>query len=91
MSEATVLLNTGENGGQTNADKLLELLYEELRRLAICKLAKEAPGHTLQPTALVHEPNSREIMGEAIKSSRAGCLIEARGSSGDAIQINSSS
>jgi RNA polymerase sigma factor (TIGR02999 family) len=55
MSEATVLLNTGENGDQKNADKLLELLYEELRRLAICKLAKEAPGHTLQPTALVHE------------------------------------
>ncbi|HWY32732.1 MAG TPA: ECF-type sigma factor, partial [Candidatus Acidoferrum sp.] len=34
---------------------LLELLYEELRRLATCKMAREVPGHTLQPTALVHE------------------------------------
>jgi len=37
------------------ADQFLPLVYEELRRLAMHKLAKEAAGHTLQPTALVHE------------------------------------
>ena len=37
------------------ADELLPLVYEELRRLAAAKLAREAPGQTLQPTALVHE------------------------------------
>lgn len=36
-------------------DQLLPLVYEELRRLAASKLAREAPGQTLQPTALVHE------------------------------------
>jgi len=34
---------------------LLELVYDELRRLATSKMAREAPGQTLQPTALVHE------------------------------------
>lgn len=38
-----------------NADELLPLVYSELRRIAAEKLAHEAPGHTLQPTALVHE------------------------------------
>jgi RNA polymerase sigma factor (TIGR02999 family) len=38
-----------------NAEKLLPLVYEELRRLAAQKMAREAPGQTLQPTALVHE------------------------------------
>lgn len=37
------------------AEKLLDLVYEELRRLAISKMSREAPGQTLQPTALVHE------------------------------------
>ncbi len=55
MSEATLLLTALEQGDPTAADKLLDLLYEELRRLATSKMAREAPGHTLQPTALVHE------------------------------------
>ncbi len=42
-------------GGQKTASDLLPLVYEELRRLAARKLANEAPGQTLQPTALVHE------------------------------------
>ena len=37
------------------ADQLLPLVYDELRKLAAAKMAQEAPGHTLQPTALVHE------------------------------------
>ena len=55
MSEATILLNAVEQGDPQAADKLLELVYEELRRLAVSKMARETPGQTLQPTELVHE------------------------------------
>ena len=55
MSNATVLLTAIEQGDPKAAENLLNLLYEELRRLAISKMAREAPGQTLQPTALVHE------------------------------------
>jgi RNA polymerase sigma factor (TIGR02999 family) len=55
MSDATHLLNAIENGDLQAADQLLPLVYEELRRLAASKMANEAAGHTLQPTALVHE------------------------------------
>ena len=55
MSDATLLLTAVEQGDPTAAEKLLDLLYQELRRLAASKMAQEAPGQTLQPTALVHE------------------------------------
>ena len=55
MSDATQLLNSVEQGGTKAGEQLLALVYEELRRLATSKMAREAPGHTLQPTALVHE------------------------------------
>jgi RNA polymerase sigma factor (TIGR02999 family) len=55
MSDATLLLTAVEKGDPTAAEQLLNLLYEELRRLATSKMAHEAPGQTLQPTALVHE------------------------------------
>ena len=55
MSDTTLLLNAVEQGDPKAAEKLLDLLYEELRRLAASKIAQEAPGQTLQPTALVHE------------------------------------
>ena len=55
MSDATQLLNAVEQGDPTAAEKLLNIVYEELRRLAASKMAKESPGQTLQPTALVHE------------------------------------
>src|SRR2546426_11940649 len=44
-----------EQGDPKAADKLLPLVYEELRKLAARRMAGEAAGHTLQPTALVHE------------------------------------
>jgi len=44
-----------EQGDPKAAEQLLPLLYDELRKLAAHKMAREAPGHTLQPTALVHE------------------------------------
>src|SRR6201982_1195992 len=55
MSDATLLLHAVEQGDPTAAGQLLDLLYGELRRLAASKIAHEAPGQTLQPTALVHE------------------------------------
>src|SRR5262249_39744582 len=56
MSDATVLLAATEQGDPKAADQLLDIVYGELRRLATYKLSQEAPGQTLQPTALVHEP-----------------------------------
>src|SRR5204863_7836958 len=55
MSDATLLLTGVEQGDPMAAEQLLDLLYGELRRLAASKMAHEAPGQTLQPTALVHE------------------------------------
>lgn len=55
MSDATVMLAAVKAGDSKAAEELLVLVYDELRRLAASKLAYEAPGQTLQPTALVHE------------------------------------
>ena len=55
MTDATLLLTAVENGDPKATEELLNLLYGELRRLAASKMAHEAPGQTLQPTALVHE------------------------------------
>src|SRR5215831_7673628 len=55
MNDATLLLASVEQGDPVAAEQLLELLYSELRKLATSKMAQEAPGQTLQPTALVHE------------------------------------
>jgi RNA polymerase sigma factor (TIGR02999 family) len=51
----TQILDAAGAGDPQAAEKLLPLVYEELRRLAAVKMAREAPGQTLQPTALVHE------------------------------------
>jgi len=55
VSDITRILDAAQQGDPTAADDLLPLVYEELRKLAAQKMAAEAPGHTLQPTALVHE------------------------------------
>ncbi len=55
MSDITQLLRTAESGDPLAAAELLPLVYAELRRIAAHKMAGEAAGHTLQPTALVHE------------------------------------
>ena len=55
MSEVTRILGDIEHGEQHAAEQLLPLVYEELRRLALEKMAHEKPGQTLQATALVHE------------------------------------
>ena len=55
MSDLTQILEAIEQGDPKAADKLLPLVYEELRKLAVVRMANEKPGQTLQPTALVHE------------------------------------
>ena len=55
MSDVTQILNAIEQGDPKAADELLPLVYQELRKLAAQKMAREQPGHTLQATALVHE------------------------------------
>ena len=55
MSEVTQILEAVGRGEQQGAEALFPLVYDELRRLAAARMAQEAAGHTLQPTALVHE------------------------------------
>src|SRR5512138_2584217 len=55
MSEVTKILQEIRAGNEQCAEQLLSLVYTELKRIAAQKMAGEAPGHTLQPTALVHE------------------------------------
>lgn len=53
--QITLVLQRIEQGDRKAGEELLPLVYDELRRLAAAKLARENPGQTLQPTALVHE------------------------------------
>jgi len=55
MNDVTQILSAIEAGDDQAAEKLLPLVYDELRRLAAIRLAQESPGQTLQATALVHE------------------------------------
>jgi RNA polymerase sigma factor (TIGR02999 family) len=61
MSDVTRLIDAAAAGDRHAADELLPLVYDELRSLAAARLASEAPGHTLQSTALVHEAYLRLI------------------------------
>lgn len=64
VSDATVMLASVERGDPKAAEQLLVLVYDELRRIAAFKMAHEAPGQTLQPTALVHEAWMRLVGNE---------------------------
>lgn len=64
MSDVTRILNAIEQGNPRATEKLLPLVYEELRVLAAQKMAQEKPGQTLQATALVHEAYLRLVEGE---------------------------
>ena len=61
MPEVTRLLDAAAAGDRRAADDLLPLVYDELRRLAAARLAAEAPGQTLDATALVHEAYVRLV------------------------------
>src|SRR5439155_22659322 len=58
------ILDAVERGEPDAASRLLPLVYDELRRLAAQRLAREAPGQTLEATALVHEAYLRMVGGE---------------------------
>src|SRR2546421_4794222 len=61
MSEVTRILSAMDQGDPRAAEQLLPLVYDELRRLAAQRLARETPGQTLQATALVHEAYLRLV------------------------------
>ena len=67
MSDVTRILAAIEGGDARATDELLPLVYEELRLLAAQKLSHEAPGQTLQATALVHEAYLR-LVGEDVQN-----------------------
>lgn len=64
MSDATRILSQIEEGEPQAAEKLLPLVYDELRKLAAARLAHEMPGQMLQATALVHEAYVQLINGK---------------------------
>jgi RNA polymerase sigma factor (TIGR02999 family) len=61
MSDVTRLLDAAAAGDRRAAAGLLPLVYDELRKLAAARMAAESPGHTLEPTALVHEAYLRLV------------------------------
>ena len=88
----TLILQRIEQGDLKAAEQLLPVVYDELRRLAAAKMAHEAPGHTLQPTALVHEAwlrlggdaqaawqNSAHFFAAAAEAMRRILIDRARG------------
>lgn len=61
VGEVTMLLKAMHRGDKIAADKLLSLVYNELHHLAEAQMRRERPGHTLQPTALIHEAYIRMV------------------------------
>jgi RNA polymerase sigma factor (TIGR02999 family) len=61
MDDVNRILSADERGDTAAAEQLLPLVYDELRKLAAARLASEAPGQTLQATALVHEAYLRLV------------------------------
>jgi RNA polymerase sigma factor (TIGR02999 family) len=66
MADVTQILNAIDQGDPHAAEQLLPVVYGELRKLAAQKLSQEAPGQTLQATALVHEAYLRLVDGERV-------------------------
>jgi DNA-directed RNA polymerase specialized sigma24 family protein len=74
MSEVTRILAAIERGDVRAVDELFPLVYQELRQLAAQRLGKEAPGQTLQATALVHEAYLRLVGSEGQSWSGRGAI-----------------
>lgn len=72
MSEVTRILEQIQQGDAHAAEQLLPLVYDELRKLAAEKMAKERPGQTLQATALVHEAYLRLVASPASPGRKSG-------------------
>ena len=79
MSDVTRILDALGRGDPRAAERLWPLVYDELRRLAARKLAGEAPGQTLQPTALVHEAYLRLVGASGDASAPGGQHWAGRG------------
>src|SRR5215470_14710491 len=79
MSEVTRILSAAAQGDPQAASRLLPLVYDELRQLAAHKLAQEAAGQTLQPTALVHEVYLRLLASPGRESGESGQHWNSRG------------
>ena len=77
MSDVTQILERAQKGDQKAAEELLPLVYGELRRLATVKMADQDAGHTLQPTALVHEAYVRLVSSEREKWSNSRHFLAA--------------
>jgi len=91
MSNITLVLESVGRGERKATEELFPLVYEELRRIAAARMASEAAGHTLQPTALVHEAwlqlvgdseqtwqNRRHFFGAAAEAMRRILILNAR-------------
>lgn len=70
MSNVTQILNAIDGGDPKAAERLLPLVYDELRKLAAAKMAVERPDHTLSPTALVHEAYLRLVVDQRFENRR---------------------
>jgi RNA polymerase sigma factor (TIGR02999 family) len=77
MSDVTQILSAIEQGDPRAADQLFPLVYEALRKLAAAQLAHEAPGQTLQATALVHEAYLRLVETKAQRWNSVGHFFSA--------------
>lgn len=67
MNKVTQILSQMDQGNPEASEQLLPLVYDELRKLAAVKLAKEKAGHTLQATALVHEAYLKLVGGDSAR------------------------
>lgn len=77
MSEVTQILEAIRQGDAGASSELLPLVYEELRRLAQARMAREPAGHTLQPTALVHEAYLRLLGDQEVRWDGRGHFFAA--------------
>ena len=77
MSDVTRILNRVQQGDGKAAEELLPLVYEELRKLAVARMAQEQANQTLQPTALVHEAWLRLTGGEQLSFDGRGHFFAA--------------
>jgi RNA polymerase sigma factor (TIGR02999 family) len=77
MNDVTLILSAIEQGDARAVDQLFPLVYDALRTLAAAKLTDEAPGQTLQPTALVHEAYMRLVDTEAQRWNSRGHFFAA--------------
>jgi RNA polymerase sigma factor (TIGR02999 family) len=91
VSDVTILLQAAGRGERLASEELLPLVYEELRRVALARIAQERPGQTLQATALVHEAwlelvgnkdsgweNRAHFFGAAAHAMRRILMLKAR-------------